>query len=125
MMLFAEYLTDPGSQWRPYDPKLPANAQHKQDRERIRMDLVSGFLPEQAAELVAGLEISTEVENVDPSGQISNLSPSAPAKTSKRNQARSVFSSDEPLSSKPWSMVIGLIMAVFGLLLLLLKLRAK
>ncbi len=123
MMLFAEYLTDPASQWRAYDPKLPANAQHQQDQERIRMDAASGFTPEHAAKLVAGLEPSTDAKNGDVSRQRTIIPPLAPSKKSKLTQAPHPAPNMEPTSSTPWSVIAVLIVAAIGLLWLLVEKR--
>lgn len=124
-MLFAEYLTDSASQWRPYDPKLPANAQHQQDQERIRMDTASAFTPEYAAKLVAALEGSTAAKNGDVSRQRTIIPPLAPPEKPKPAKAKPVITSEEPASSTPWSIIVVLIVAALGLLWLLLKRRTK
>jgi hypothetical protein len=120
-MLFAEYLTDPASQWRPYDPKLPANAQHQQDQERLRMDTVSGFTPENAAKLVAGFEPSPDIESGDASRHRTNIQPLAQPEKPKTSKAKPPAPSEEPASSTPWSVIVILIVAATGLLWLLVK----
>lgn len=122
-MLFAEYLTDPVSQWRPYDPKLPANAQHQQDQERLRMDTVSGFTPEHAAKLAAGFELSTDSKNGDVSRQGKIIPPLAPPEKPNPAKAKPATTSEEPTSSTPWSVIVILIVAAIALAWLALKKR--